>query len=137
MYSANVSISPLPQSFRHEEAVLKQVGIQVWGQLSQLDELALNQLCSAWPRVSRRNLCRLRGIAGLVCDISLSPAEAALLMHAGIATVRALAKATPEQLVRSTGKLERQLGIGRGQGPQTVDLALARRWIRIAQKKLI
>ena len=49
MYSANVSISPLPQSFRHEEAVLKQVGIQVWGQLSQLDELALNQLCSAWP----------------------------------------------------------------------------------------
>ena len=135
MYFADLAIDPLPQSFRHEQAALEQAGIQRWGQLRQLDESAVTRLCSSWPYASQRNLRRLRGMAGLVCDVALAPADAALLMYSGIATVRALATATPEQLVRNTGKLKRQLGVRVYQGSHIVSLAQARRWIQKAQEK--
>ena len=37
-------------------------------------------------QASARNLKRLRAIAAMVCDLDLAPQDAALLMHAGIAT---------------------------------------------------
>ena len=67
----------------------------------------------------------------MVCDLDLAPQDAALLMHAGIATRAALAGATPERLVHQTGRLERSLGTGR---PAVVDLSTARRWIARARQ---
>ncbi|OUW49427.1 MAG: hypothetical protein CBD47_01835, partial [Synechococcus sp. TMED187] len=59
-----------------------------------------------------------------------APADAALLMHAGLATVAALSAASPQDVVTRTGRLERQLRSGR---PPVVDLAVAQRWIKAAQ----
>ena len=122
-------LNTLPQSFRHEQKELEAAEIGTWGQLQDLDDLQLSKLCRS-GRASARNLKRLRGMADLVCNLDLAPSDAALLMHAGIATVAALASASPQDMVTRTGRLERQLRSGR---PPVVDLVVARRWIQSAQ----
>ena len=120
----------LPQSFRREQKELEQAGLEQWEQLRDLSDIQLSRLCRS-GQASLRNLKRLRAIAAMVCDLDLAPQDAALLMHAGIATRAALAGATPERLVHQTGRLERSLGTGR---PAVVDLSTARRWIARARQ---
>ena len=122
----------LPQSFRHEAEDLQASGIRSWGSLRALNDAQLSRIVRT-GRSSARNLHRLRGMATLVCDLGLSPQDAALLMHAGIATSEALAGCTPERLVRQTGRLERSLGLGASR-PAAVDLSTAQRWIRQARQ---
>ena len=123
-------IQDLPQSFRVESAALHAAGILSWQSLRDLSDQNLSRLVRV-GRCSARNLHRLRGMAGLVCDLDLPVQDAALLMHAGIASREALAGCTPERLVRQTGRLERNLGTGR---PAVVDLCVAQRWIRRARQ---
>ena len=123
-------MNDLPQSFRHEQADLAAAGIDTWPDLRDLSDLELSRLVRT-GRSSARNLHRLRGMAVLVCDLELAPQDAALLMHAGIASASALAKCTPERLVRQTGRLERSLGSGRR---AVVDLWVAQNWIRRARQ---
>ena len=120
----------LPQSFRLEHKELEQAGLDQWEQLRDLSDIQLSRLCRS-GQASARNLKRLRAIAAMVCDLDLAPQDAALLMHAGIATRAALAGATPERLVHQTGRLERSLGTGRS---AVVDLSTARRWIARARQ---
>ena len=120
----------LPQSFRREQRELEQAGLDQWEHLRDLSDIQLSRLCRS-GQASARNLKRLRAIAAMVCDLDLAPQDAALLMHAGIATRAALAGATPERLVHQTGRLERSLGTGR---PAVVDLSTARRWIARARQ---
>ena len=120
----------LPQSFRRDQKELEQAGLEQWEQLRDLSDIQLSRLCRS-GQASARNLKRLRAIAAMVCDLDLAPQDAALLMHAGIATRAALAGATPERLVHQTGRLERSLGTGR---PAVVDLSTARRWIARARQ---
>ena len=120
----------LPQSFRREQRELEQAGLDQWEQLRDLSDIQLSRLCRS-GQASARNLKRLRAIAAMVCDLDLAPQDAALLMHAGIATRAALAGATPERLVHQTGRLERSLGTGR---PAVVDLSTACRWIARARQ---
>ena len=120
----------LPQSFRREQQELDEAGINDWQQLRDLDDAQLSRLARS-GRASPRNLKRLRGIAVLVCDLNIAPPDAALLMHASIASRAALAATTPERVVQQTGRLERSLGTGR---PAVVDLATARRWIQSARQ---
>ena len=123
-------MNDLPQSFRHEQADLAAAGIDTWSDLRDLSDLELSRLVRT-GRSSARNLHRLRGMAVLVCDLELAPQDAALLMHAGIASASALATCTPERLVRQTGRLERSLGSGRR---AVVDLRVAQNWIRRARQ---
>ena len=122
----------LPQSFRREQQELEAAGLVQWEQLRDLTDLGMSRLCRS-GRASARNFKRLRAIAALVCDMDLAPQDAALLMHAGIASRAALAGSTPERIVQQTGRLERSLGTGR---PTVVDLPTARRWIERARQPL-
>ena len=124
-------LQDLPQSMRDEGKQLLTSGITTWGELQALDELQISRLAAS-GRASARNLRRLKGMADLACDLDLAPQDAALLMHAGLATVTAIAGSTPQELVTRTGRLERQLRSGR---PPVVDLALARRWILRARER--
>ncbi len=126
----SAAIGELPQSFRDEQRELIAGGITTWEELRALSDQDVSRFARS-GRASARNLRRLRGMADLVCCLQLAPADAALLMHAGIATVPALAAATPQVVVTRTGRLERQLRSGR---PPVVDLAVARRWIEAAQR---
>ena len=120
----------LPQSFRDERIELDQAGIEDWNRLRGLSDAELSRLARS-GRASPRNLKRLRAIAGLVCDLQLPAPDAALLMHAGIASSAALPASTPERVVQQTGRLERSLGTGR---PAVVDLFTARTWIQRARQ---
>ena len=122
----------LPQSFRCEQQELEAAGLVEWEQLRDLSDTGMSRLCRS-GRASARNFKRLRAIAALVCDLDLAPQDAALLMHAGIASRAALAGSTPERIVQQTGRLERSLGTGR---PAVVDLPTARRWIERARQPL-
>ena len=122
----------LPQSFRREQQELEAAGLVQWEQLRDLSDTGMSRLCRS-GRASARNFKRLRAIAALVCDLDLAPQDAALLMHAGIASRAALAGSTPERIVQQTGRLERSLGTGR---PAAVDLPTARRWIERARQPL-
>ena len=126
------ALRDLPQSFRREQQELEAAGLEHWEELRDLSDIGLSRLCRS-GRASVRNLKRLRAIAGLVCDLDLAPQDAALLMHAGIASRAALAGSTPERLVQQTGRLERSLGTGRS---AVVDLPTARRWIERARQPL-
>ena len=126
------ALRDLPQSFRREQEELEAAGLEHWEELRDLSDIGLSRLCRS-GRASARNLKRLRAIAGLVCDLDLAPQDAALLMHAGIASRAALAGSTPERLVQQTGRLERSLGTGR---QAVVDLPTARRWIERARQPL-
>ena len=120
----------LPQSFRREQQELLRAGITTWPAVQAIDELKLSRLARS-GLASARNLKRLRGIATLVCALDLPPQDAALLMHAGIASIPALASCTPERLVRQTGRLERSLGTRR---QSVVDLNVAQDWINRAKQ---
>ena len=124
------AIQELPQSFRREQQELDRAGINRWSTIRGLTDLELSQLARS-GQASARNLKRLRGMANLVCGLNLPPQDAALLMHAGIATPAALAACSPERLVRQTGRLERSLGTGR---PAVVDLRVASDWIQRARQ---
>ena len=130
MPNFNDVIQDLPQSFRREQQELDRAGINRWSTIRGLTDLELSQLARS-GQASARNLKRLRGMANLVCGLNLPPQDAALLMHAGIATPSALAACSPERLVRQTGRLERSLGTGR---PAVVDLRVASDWIQRARQ---
>ena len=129
--SGNSPLQALPQGFRDEERDLNQAGITNWGQLRDLTDQKLSRLV-ATDRSTARNLKRLRGMAELVCCLEVAPADAALLMHAGFATVAAIATSSPQDITNRTGRLERQLGSGR---PPVVDLAIAKHWILQAKAR--
>lgn len=97
--SSESPLQELPQSFRDEQRELVAAGIDTWGALQQLSDHQLSQL-SRRGRASARNFKRLRGMAELVCCLDLAPADAALLMHAGLATVAALSAASPRMSSR-------------------------------------
>ena len=130
MPNFNDVIQDLPQSFRREQQELDRAGINRWSTIRALTDLELSQLARS-GQASPRNLKRLRGMANLVCGLNLPPQDAALLMHAGIATPAALAACSPERLVRQTGRLERSLGTKR---PAVVDLRVASDWIQRARQ---
>ena len=129
--NANTPLHALPQGFRDEQSDLEQAGVTKWGELRELTDQNLSRLV-ATGRSTSRNLKRLRGIAELVCSLELAPADAALLMHAGFATVAAIATSSPQEIMNRTGRLERQLGSGRA---PVVDLAIAKQWIMNAKAR--
>ena len=96
----------LPESFRHERQDLIEAELDNWQALCQLGDLQLSQIVRK-GRSSARNLHRLRGMAALVCELDIAPQDAALLMHAGIAS----SKRSPGRLhTREAGPPDRASG---------------------------
>ena len=121
---------PLPRHFAREQAVLQEAGVVSWDQLARLSDSDLRRLSSRGGALERQ-LRKLRGQAQLVSELGLEPAEAALLLYAGIASSRGLAQASPQQLLTQLGRLERSL---LGMAPARIDAAWVRRWILAAQR---
>ena len=124
-------LGDLPQSFRDDQALLVAAGITTWSALKRLEEQDLNRLAKG-GLATTRNLTRVRGLAALVWELDLELADAAWLIHSGLATAAALAAATPQDVVHQTGRLQRQLNNHR---QSSVDLAMANRWIQLARTR--
>ena len=129
----NELLKNLSRNFHEEEKQLLSKGINTWLSLTRLKDEEISALVRN-GRSTTLNLKRLRGIAKLVCELNISQADAALLMHAGISSVNALANLTPQELIQKTGRLERQLNTGR---EPIVNLAIANNWIKKARNRQI
>ena len=121
---------PLPRHFAREQAVLQADGVVSWAQLAALSDGDLRRLASRGGALERQ-LLKLRGQAQLVAELGLEPAEAALLLYAGIASCRGLAQSSPQQLLTQLGRLERSLT---GMAPARIDASTVRLWIQRAQQ---
>jgi len=119
----------LAAAYRKESELLERAGIGSWEALAALEGDHLRRLASASPG-SEARLIRLRGQARLVVTVQVAPAEAALLLHAGVGDARALAEANPEDLRRQVGRLQRRL-TGSAVAPPA--LATLQGWIRRAR----
>lgn len=115
--------------FRHEQRQLERRGLASWAALAALDDPALRQL-AADGQASEQRLRRLRGQARLIEEVGLTPAQASLLLYAGIPSRAALAEAQPENLLRQLGRFQRQL---LGRDAVALDLATVLGWIRRAR----
>lgn len=127
---ADASLSGLPPHFRHEVARLQRAGVHGWRDLAALPDPALRRL-AAGGDASEQRLLRLRGQARLVEQVGLAPADAALLLHAGIPSRQALAEADPQRLLVQLGRLQRAL-VREGLPP--IDRARVHAWIRRARE---
>lgn len=120
----------LPAHFRSEALRLQEAGLDDWAALAGLSDGQLRALAASGS-ASEQRLRRLRGQARLVVELALAPAEAALLLHGGIASGQALAEATPERLLLQLGRLERSL---LGHGGHRIDRATVLGWIQRARR---
>jgi hypothetical protein len=116
--------TPAP-AYRQELAILRRQGLASWEAVAALSLPAIRKLGGHSPG-SEARLIRLRGQARLVVEVDLAPAEAALLLHAGVADRRGLAEADPHGLHRQVGRLQRGL-TGRAMAP--ISLVTVRAWI--------
>jgi len=118
----------LPIHFQQERASLRQAGVRGWERLAGLSREQLRELAQPGG-ASEARLLRLRAQARLMAAAGLTPQDASLLMHAGIAEARALAAADPQRLLVQVNRLWRRL-IGPAAPP--VSLATVRGWIQAA-----
>lgn len=121
----------LPAHFQREQRQLERAGIASWAQLACVDDGALRRLGMSGG-ASEARLIKLRGQARLVVEVGLEPAEAALLLYAGIATSAGLANADPHRLLVQMGRLQRSLT---GMAAPMLDLTTLQGWIRRAQRR--
>ena len=121
-------IGLLPQHFQAEQEQLEADGVSRWSDLAMLADGDLRRL--ARNGASEQRLIKLRGQAQLIAAVGLAPAEAALLLYAGIASAAGLAEASPQQLLVQLGRLQRSLT---GTAMPSVTATSVRSWISAAR----
>ena len=133
MMNNKLLLKDLPKNFDQEEKLLLSNNIKTWDSLltisdEEINELVYGSLCSV------RNLKRLKCIAYFICNLDIQINEAALLMHSGLITNKAISHLTPQELVQRTGRFERILQTGR---TPIIDLKKAYFIIEKAKKNII
>lgn len=118
-------LEDMPAHFRREREALGAAGISHWHQLADLPGEQLRDLAKPGG-ASEARLLRLRAQARLMAAAGLSPEHASLLLHAGIAEVRALAQADPQRLQLQVNRLRLRL-LGRAANP--LPLSTVKGWI--------
>ncbi|WP_043368570.1 DUF4332 domain-containing protein [Cyanobium sp. PCC 7001] len=119
----------LPPHFSRERRQLEAAGIASWPSLAAMDDATLRQLGRSGG-ASEARMVRLRGQARLIVEVGLEPADAALLLHAGVPDRRALAEADPQRLLVQMGRLQRRLT---GMAAPLISLGTLQGWIRRAR----
>ena len=123
----------LPKSFYQEEKILSSKNIKTWDSLLSISDEEINDLIYG-SLGSVRNLKKLKCIAYFICTLDIQINEAALLMHSGLISNKAISRLTPQELVQKTGRFERFLKTGR---IPLIDLSKAHLLIEKAKKTII
>tara|TARA_Y100001968_G_scaffold127972_1_gene116858 strand:+ start:52 stop:450 length:399 start_codon:yes stop_codon:yes gene_type:complete len=129
----NLLLKGLPKSFYQEEKILLSNNINTWDSLLSISDEEINKLIYR-SLGSVRNLKRLRCIAYLICTLKIELNEAALLMHSGLISKEAISRLSPQELVKQTGRFERNL---RTERTPLIDLKKAHFLIEKAKKTII
>ena len=123
----------IPKSFYQEEKILFDNNIKTWDSLLSLTDEQINKMIYG-SLGSVRNLKRLKCIAYLICTLGIELNEAALLMHSGLISNKAISRLSPQELVKMTGRFERFLKTER---IPLIDLKKAYTLIEKAKKTII
>ena len=123
----------IPKSFYQEEKILISNNIKTRDSLSSITDEEINKMIYG-TLGSVRNLKRLKCIAYFICTLNIEINEAALLMHSGLISNKAISRLSPQELVQKTGRFERFLQTGRN---PIIDLHKASVLIEKAKKNLI
>ena len=126
-------LKDLPKTFYQEEKILLSNNIKTWDSLLTItDEEINNMIYGSLGTI--RNLKRLKCIAYFICTLNIELKEAALLMHSGLISNKAISRLSPQQLVQKTGRFERILRTDR---IPIIDLKKAYFLIEKAKKNII
>ena len=128
----NSLLKDLPKNFYQEEKILISNNIKTWDSLLSISDEEINHLIYG-SLGSVRNLKRLKCIAYFICTLNIELNEAALLMHSGLSSNKAISRLSPHELVQKTGRFERFLETGR---IPLIDLKKAHFLIEKAKKNL-
>ena len=123
----------IPKSFYQEEKILLSYDIKTWDALSSITDEEINNMING-SLGSVRNLKRLKCIAYFICSLNIELNEAALLMHSGLTSNKAISRLSPHELLQKTGRFERILQTGR---VPIIDLNKAHVLIEKAKKNII
>ena len=123
----------VPKSFYQEEKILSLNNIKTWDSLLSITDEEINNMIYG-SLGSIRNLKRLKCIAYFICTLNIDLKEAALLMHSGLISNKAISRLSPQELVQKTGRFERFLQTGR---IPLIDLNKAHFLIEKAKKTII
>ena len=126
-------LNGLPKNFCQEEKILLSNNIKTWDSLLSISDEQINRLIYG-SLGSVRNLKRLKCIAYFICTLDIQLKEAALLMHSGLISNKAISRLSPQELVSKTGRFERILQTGR---IPIIDLKKAHFIIEKAKKNII
>ena len=126
-------LKDLPKNFYQEEKILISNNIKTWDSLLSISDEEINNLIYG-SLGSVRNLKRLKCIAYFICTLNIELNEAALLMHSGLTSNKAISRLSPHELVQKTGRFERILQTGRF---PIIDLNKAHVLIEKAKKNII
>ena len=123
----------IPKSFCQEEKILFSNNIKTWDSLLSITDEEINKMIYG-SLGSVRNLKRLKCIAYFICTLNIELNEAALLMHSGLISSKAISRLSPHELIQKTGRFERFLQTGR---IPVIDLKKAHFLIEKAKKSII
>ena len=129
----NLIFKNLPKSFYQEEKILRSNKIKTWNSLLSITDEEINKMIYG-SLGSVSNLKRLKCIAYLICGLNIELNEAAVLMHSGLSSSKAISRLSPQELVQRTGRFERFLQTGR---IPLIDLKKAHVLIEKAKKNII
>ena len=121
----------LPTNFRHEKSFFIQNNLNNFEKLSNLSDLYINEIQRKSPLCTLNNLKKIRAIAIFKKEIAISPAEACLLLHCGIGSIKSLSLSTPYELECKIGRLERSLRL---KPKINITFALLKKWIKKAKQ---
>ena len=130
---SKIFLKDIPKSFYQEEKILISNNIKTWDSLSSLTDKEIHKMIDG-SLGSIRNLQRLKYIAYFICTLNIELKEAALLMHSGLISNKAISRLSPQELVQRTGRIERVLQTGR---IPLIDLRKANFLIEKAKKTII
>ena len=128
-----IILKNLPKSFYQEEKILISHNIKTWDSLLSITDQKINKIIYG-SLGSVKNLKRLRCIAYFICTLNIELKEAALLMHSGLSSNKAISRLSPQELVQRTGRFERFLKTER---IPLIDLEKASFLIEKAKKTII
>tara|TARA_B100000579_G_scaffold332672_1_gene283016 strand:- start:37 stop:435 length:399 start_codon:yes stop_codon:yes gene_type:complete len=123
----------IPESFYQEKKILLSNNIKTWDSLLSITDEEINKMIYG-TLGSVRNLKRLKCIAYFICTLNIELNLAALLMHSGLISNKAISRLSPHELVQKTGRFERFLQTGR---IPLLDLNKAHILIEKAKKTII
>ena len=123
----------LPENYRHEKSFFIQNNLTDFEKIRNLSDSDINEIQRKSQLCTLNNLKKIRTIAILKKEISISPPEAYLLLHCGIGSIKSLSISTPHELEGKIGRLERILRV---KTETDITFALLKTWIERANQIL-